>query len=72
MNKNLLDKPLDDEEMRNYLECNNCIMTYAELNDVKHLNELLPTDKSFKGKRKLKEIEAARKRIERNKKSIDK
>jgi hypothetical protein len=23
-------------------------MTYAELNDVKHLNELLPTDKSFK------------------------
>lgn len=48
MNNNLLDKPLDDTQMREFLDCTNCIMTYAELNDVKHLNELLPTNKSFK------------------------
>ena len=48
MNKDLLDKPLDDAEMRHYLDCKNCIMTYAELNGIKHLNELLPTDKSYK------------------------
>jgi hypothetical protein len=48
MTKILLSKPMDDLEITNYMQDPNCIIKYSDLSDIDKIDELLPSNKTFK------------------------
>jgi hypothetical protein len=48
MDKKLLSEPMDDLEIINYMNDPNCIIKYSELGNVDNIDQLLPSNNTFK------------------------